>query len=481
MTDPPSRLPIRTASGPTLPARPPSGARSGRPLAHRLVAPSNRSAMDRRRRRRDGRRPGRPRRRSLASSGSSTVADAGPRWRLDETTIPRVERTTVPFRPATGPDPTTTDGSSTVEVHDHRGAHVTPVETVARRPAPPLDDEPSVVARPVPVEPPPPPPAAPPAPWADSVFTTSGGHVSTDVGMRPRSLGRGARRVLRRTCRARSSDGTTSTSTRSAAIGTCGCSRTRSSTTRTPRRRSGTRASPTTPRSSRRATASGCSTAGRPPGRRRSSSGPGTTTLNTWFWPMGGEVHDGRLYVFWAEMRKDFPDPKPPDGLGWHPVATHIAAYDTEHPRSARLPSGDQRRRLADLRLRGGERRHAHLPVRQHVRAEPLTGGRLVQRAAQRDEDVPGPCPTRAAPRRARVLDTNRVDDRSPECARVPATPLVGVPDAAALHGRAVDRLDRGERVLGRRVRTRCREQPVGAVDHHREPAARARGAPTGR
>jgi hypothetical protein len=48
-----------------------------------------------------------------------------------------------------------------------------------------------------------------------------------------------------------------------------------------------------------------------------------------WFWPMGGEVADGRLWVFWAEMVKDPYDPVAPDGLGWHPVATHLASYDT--------------------------------------------------------------------------------------------------------------------------------------------------------
>ncbi|MFK8025544.1 MAG: hypothetical protein AB8G26_16415, partial [Ilumatobacter sp.] len=48
--------------------------------------------------------------------------------------------------------------------------------------APPLAEQPAVVARPVPSGPPPTPPTAPRAPWADSVFTTLAGQVSTDVG-----------------------------------------------------------------------------------------------------------------------------------------------------------------------------------------------------------------------------------------------------------------------------------------------------------
>jgi hypothetical protein len=49
---------------------------------------------------------------------------------------------------------------------------------------------------------------------------------------------------------------------------------------------------------------------------------------STWFWPMGGEVHNGRLQVFWVKMVKDQFDPSPPDGLGWHPTETWLATYD---------------------------------------------------------------------------------------------------------------------------------------------------------
>ena len=56
--------------------------------------------------------------------------------------------------------------------------------------------------------------------------------------------------------------------------------------------------------------------------------GTGSSTLSTWFWPMGGELHGGELHVFWARMVKDPFDPPVPDGLGWHPADTWIATYD---------------------------------------------------------------------------------------------------------------------------------------------------------
>jgi len=56
--------------------------------------------------------------------------------------------------------------------------------------------------------------------------------------------------------------------------------------------------------------------------------GTGSVTLSTWFWPMGGELHDGLLQVFWARMVKDPYDPPVPDGLGWHPADTWVATYD---------------------------------------------------------------------------------------------------------------------------------------------------------
>ena len=57
--------------------------------------------------------------------------------------------------------------------------------------------------------------------------------------------------------------------------------------------------------------------------------GDGTVdTRSKWLWPMGGELVDDRLYVFWAEMIKDPYDPDPPDGLGWHPRQVFLAGYD---------------------------------------------------------------------------------------------------------------------------------------------------------
>jgi hypothetical protein len=53
-------------------------------------------------------------------------------------------------------------------------------------------------------------------------------------------------------------------------------------------------------------------------------------THTTWWWPMGGELANGQLSVFWAEMVKDPYDPDPPDGLGWHPRQTYLATYDAD-------------------------------------------------------------------------------------------------------------------------------------------------------
>ncbi len=53
-------------------------------------------------------------------------------------------------------------------------------------------------------------------------------------------------------------------------------------------------------------------------------------TRKTWWWPMGGELVGGELFVFWVEMVKDPYDPSPPDGLGWHPVRTWLASYDAQ-------------------------------------------------------------------------------------------------------------------------------------------------------
>ncbi len=193
--------------------------------------------------------------------------------------------------------------------------------------APPLDDEPSVVARPAPVEQPAPPPDAPRAPWADSVFTTAGGHVSTDVGCARDTSAAGldaffAARVgpvlgwdyqhvyplggnrhlwlFQDTFIDHSNTAGTldkaSFAHNTALVQDGNCFRLL---------HRGTTARP-----------------------QPFEVGTGTQTLSTWFWPMGGELLDGRLYVFWVRMRKDAFDPAPPDGLGWHPDATFVATYD---------------------------------------------------------------------------------------------------------------------------------------------------------
>jgi hypothetical protein len=59
--------------------------------------------------------------------------------------------------------------------------------------------------------------------------------------------------------------------------------------------------------------------------------GDGSVDVRTkWLWPMGGELVDDRLYVFWAEMVKDPYDPDPPNGLGWHPEQVFLGEYDAE-------------------------------------------------------------------------------------------------------------------------------------------------------
>lgn len=231
---------------------------------------------------------------------------------------------------STTPETTTTPQVPVVPVTPAGTTTTSSTTTTTEAPpatAPPLDDQPSVVARPVPVAPPPPPPAAPPAPWADSVFTTFGGHVSTDVGcVRDLSaqaldeffaqrigpvlgwdyqhvypLG-GNRHLWLFQDTFIDHSNTASTLDKASFIhnsamiqdGNC---------FRLLHRGSTSQPSPF-------------------------ELGTGTSTLSTWFWPMGGEVHDGQLHVFWVRMRKDTPDPTPPDGLGWHPDATFVGTYD---------------------------------------------------------------------------------------------------------------------------------------------------------
>ncbi|WP_424343659.1 hypothetical protein [Ilumatobacter sp.] len=233
-------------------------------------------------------------------------------------------RTTVPIRPATTIEPVTAVATTTTTTEA-----APPSTDAAPATAPPLEDEPSVVARPTPVEQPAPPPDTPKAPWADSVFTTAGGHLSTDVGCAWDTSAAGldaffAARVgpvlgwdyqhvyplggnrslwlFQDTfidhSNTASTLGKASFAHNAALVQEGNCFRLL---------HSGTTAKPAP-----------------------FELGTGTETLKTWFWPMGGELIDGKLHVFWARMRKDSFDPKPPDGLGWHPDATFVATYDPD-------------------------------------------------------------------------------------------------------------------------------------------------------
>lgn len=233
-------------------------------------------------------------------------------------------RTTVPIRPATTIEPVTAIATTTTTTEA-----APPSTDAAPATAPPLEDEPSVVARPTPVEQPAPPPDTPKAPWADSVFTTAGGHLSTDVGCAWDTSAAGldaffAARVgpvlgwdyqhvyplggnrslwlFQDTfidhSNTASTLGKASFAHNAALVQEGNCFRLL---------HRGTTAKPAP-----------------------FELGTGTETLKTWFWPMGGELIDGRLHVFWARMRKDSFDPKPPDGLGWHPDATFVATYDPD-------------------------------------------------------------------------------------------------------------------------------------------------------
>jgi hypothetical protein len=220
---------------------------------------------------------------------------------------------------STGPEPGPSTSSSAT------GPAAT---TVAVATAPPQDPAvPAVLARPVPVDPPPPPPDAPPPPWAASRFVTAGGHVSTDVGCAVDATAAGldaffAERIgpvlgwdyqhvyalgggrhlwlFQDTFIDHSATAATldqASFVHNAALvqdGTC----------------------------------FRLLHAGTPERPAPFEAGTGTATLSRWFWPLGGEVHDGVLRVFWAEMTKDAIDPAAPDGLGWHPVRTHVATYD---------------------------------------------------------------------------------------------------------------------------------------------------------
>ncbi|MEZ5298708.1 MAG: hypothetical protein R2697_21230 [Ilumatobacteraceae bacterium] len=100
-----------------------------------------------------------------------------------------------------------------------------------------------------------------------------------------------------------------------------------------------------------------------------------SSTRETWWWPMGGEIVGDDLFVFWVEMKKDPYDPAPPDGLGWHPVRTWLGAYkaDTLERESFTPAPNDGATPIYGYAVSSDET-HTYL-FREHLRAEPREGG----------------------------------------------------------------------------------------------------------
>jgi hypothetical protein len=229
---------------------------------------------------------------------------------------------TVPVSRSVGPVDRSLDGPPAATTLAPAPETTPPVDT-----APAVDpNDPAIVARPIPSEPPPPPPEAPPPPWAGSTRSTAG-YTTVDVGC---ASGRSAA-ALDAFFVARvgpvigwdyqhvyplggdrylwlfqdtfvDHSGTAGSLDRASFVhnaalvqhGTC-------------------------------FTLYHRGTASRP---EPFEPGAGGSTLRRWYWPMGGELVNGQLHVFWAEMVKDPYDPAPPDGLGWHPAGTWLATYD---------------------------------------------------------------------------------------------------------------------------------------------------------
>jgi hypothetical protein len=56
--------------------------------------------------------------------------------------------------------------------------------------------------------------------------------------------------------------------------------------------------------------------------------GVGSVPLKSFFWPLGGELHEGKLHIFWSKTAWDPDLPGPGDGLQRHPLSTWIGVYD---------------------------------------------------------------------------------------------------------------------------------------------------------
>ena len=207
--------------------------------------------------------------------------------------------------------------------------------------------------------------------------------------------------------------------------------------------------------------------------------GTGEQILNRWFWPLGGELSGGSLRVFWAEMAKTAdPDAARRARLG---AGADVAGdVRRRHAGPLVVPARAGVGRPPDLRLRRGQRRRPHLPVRQLVRPEPRPPGWLPRLPVLGDADVPGPRAARRARRGARVPHGRRVVGR-PGGGGADRRPLPGrEPDAAPVPRRPLGRGHQGRRLLGRRPGDRRRQPPVGPVDDGhpaRDRAARRRPA----
>jgi hypothetical protein len=226
-------------------------------------------------------------------------------------------------------DPTTSaDGQPTTTPPPTTAPPTTRASTA---PAPPTTNpaRPAVVARPIPSAPPPPAAGAPPPPWAASVHTTSAGYVTTQVGCAG-GTGAGALDAFFRQRLGPvvgldyqhvyplggnrylwlfqdtfvDQPGVANRLEKASFVHNSAMVQNGSCFTLYQR-----------------------GTAKRP---KSFEAGTGEQVLAHWFWPMGGEVADGRLQVFWAEMVKDGHDPGPGDGLGWHPARTWLATYDAK-------------------------------------------------------------------------------------------------------------------------------------------------------
>ena len=166
-------------------------------------------------------------------------------------------------------------------------------------------------------------------------------------------------------------------------------------------------------------------------------------------------------------------DPPPPDGLGWVPVRTWLATYDTTTLARLDFRAGARVGRRPDLRLRRGERRRAHVPVRQLVRPEPRPPGRLPRLPVLGDRDVPGPGAARSA-RRARPSSARRpagAPTRAPPCRSSSRYHAENPMQPRFLDGHWVA-VDQGRRLLGRRAGDRRRRRRRGARGR-RSPAVR--------